>query len=442
MEVDPRVAAKGAAHAEGVRRGVYNAVSGKRVRPSTNANRAAMGAAARGAYNEIMAFLNEGSCSIGQLDKEFLALALSQSLTDDELRTLSPLAGGRRLPKGVQRGGALLDSVKRFLGALCGTVARTAGEARDSAAARLDAISASMNALTQRDITTGILTAIPAAAAGSVILSGTNSGVVSLALLALKGINSALPNPAALALNTYSGLASWLALVPAAAPVAGKLLTIALCYKAVTVTREYVRSGALAAHRNARGLDYNGALRELMNLLYGSIVAGAGAAGAGAGAAGGAAARAVRAAARASGVVDIGRAIDQAVRILMTDADVAPVRAVIDAAEGRAEAAGGGAGGGAGGAGGGGAAGGGEAAVVAEAAEVAADELDELPANAARGPRANQLSNVESNTNSNATVMNMSGGKRSRKTSRKGKGHKSKSRKGKGHKAKTRKNRK
>jgi len=439
MDVDPRVAARGAAHAEGVRRGVYNTVSGKRVRPSTNANRAAMGAAARGAYNEIMAFLNEGSCSIGQLDKEFLALALSQSLTDDELTTLSPQAGGRRLLKGVQRGGALLDSVKRFLNALCGTVGRTVGEVRDSAAARLDAISASMNALRQRDITSGILTALPAAAAGSVILSGTNSGVVSLALLALKGINSAIPNPAALALNTYSGLAAWLPLVSAAAPVAGKLLTIALCYKAVTVTREYVRSGALAAHRNARGFDYEGALRELMNLLYGSIVAGAGAAGAGAGAGAGAVARGVRAAARASGLT-IGTAIDQAVRILMTDADVAPVRAVIDAAGGGAAgggAAGGGAAGG-GAAGGGAAAAGGAAVEVAAAAEVAADELDELPANPARAPRANQLSNVES-INSNATVPNnnMAGGKRSKKTGRKGKGRKSRK-----SSKKTRKNRK
>ena len=455
MDVDPREAAKGAAKRVGIARGVYNA-NGRRLRPSTAENRAAMGAAARGAYNEIMDFLNEGSCSIGQLDKEFLALALSQ-LSDDELRSLEVQGGGRRLPKGTQRGGALLDSVKGFLRALCGTVTRTAGEAGASVSANLDAISASMNALTQRDIITGILTALPAAAATSVIVSGPNSGVVSLAVLALEGINAAIPNPAALAVNTFSGLTGWLPLLGAATPVAGKLLTIALCYKALQLTREFVarKAGEAGAYAAA---NHEAFLRDLMAYVYAGITAGARGAGAGAMAAPGMAMRgamatpaalagAAGAVRRAGGrgaalvargaaaaaalpgraAVSIREAIDRAMRHLAPAGVAAPVAAVIVAA------------GGAGGAGGGAAAP--LPAAVMDGVIDLSEELDEMPVAPHAAPRGNQVSNIENNgVNSNATVpnTNMNGGKRyKRKTGRKVNGRKVKSRK-----LKTRKNRK
>jgi hypothetical protein len=438
MDVDPREAAKGAAKRIGIARGVYNA-NGRRLRPSTPANREAMGAAARGAYNEIMDFLNDGSCGIGQLDKEFLALALSQ--LSDELASLEVQAGGSR----VQRGGALLDSVKGFLRALCGTVTRTAGEARDSVTARIDAISASMNALTQADVTNGILRAIPAAAATSLIIQGPKSGLVSLAVLVFEIVNDALPNPAALAVNTFSGLTAWAPLVTAAAPLAGKLLTLALCYKALQLTREFVarkarEGGAFVA------ANHEAFLRELTAYVYAGITAGARGAGAaamvapgmalrgamatpaalaGAAAAGGrAGGRAARAARAAGGVVmSIGEAIDRAMRRLApAGVAVAPIAAVIVAAGGDAGAAGGG--------------GAGAAAPLPDAVMDGvidlSEELDELPAAPHAAPRTNQLSNVESN--SNATVMNQGGGKRYKRKSK----SKSKTRKVK----KTRKNRK
>ena len=317
--------------------------------------RAAGNAAARLAYNEVKAFLDTEECAlVEQADKEFLALALSQ-LSGAELASLAQRGGSR-----TQKGGALGQSLINFLRTLCNRVRGAITAADERAAAVVDAAAAA----TQEDITRGVLMALPvagAAAAGSMVLTGHNSGIISLALTALKGINSLLPGPATVAINTYSGLAAWLPVGAAAAPVAGKLFTIFVCYRAVVITREFVGARLGEFRTAAGGIDYDGLLRELMNVLYRGIVHGvpaaaraapgaALAAGRGAAAGAGAAGRGAMVVGRGAvggvgaviGVVD--GVIDAAVAALLGPANQDAVEDLVDAAVGPdAPAAGGGA---------------------------------------------------------------------------------------------------
>ena len=342
--LSPRAAARAAAHAEGVRRGVYNS-TGARRRASTPGNIRAMANAARSTYAQVKAFLETEECAVvRQVEKEFLALALSQ-LSGAELASLAQRGGSR-----TQKGGALGQSLINFLRTLCNRVrgAVTAADAR--AAAAVDGAAAA----TQEDITRGVLMALPvagAAAAGSMVLTGHNSGIISLALTALKGINSLLPGPATVAINTYSGLAAWLPVGAAAAPVAGKLFTIFVCYRAVVITREFVGARLGEFRTAAGGIDYDGLLRELMNVLYRGIVHGvpaaaraapgaALAAGRGAAAGAGAAGRGAMVVGRGAvggvgaviGVVD--GVIDAAVAALLGPANQDAVEDLVDAAVG------------------------------------------------------------------------------------------------------------
>lgn len=233
-------------------------------------------AAARSAYAEVKAFLETEECAIvGQAEKEFLALALSQ-LSDAELASLSQSGGS--LPKGTQNGGALGQSLVNFLRALCNKVRGTVSGAATSAAARLDAAAAATANATLEDISSGVIRGLPltaATAAGSLILTGHSSVVISLAMTALKGINAILPGAATVSVSTYSGLAQWLPLAGAAAPVAGKLFTIFVCYRAVVITAKFLKDYTEARVRNARAFDYDGFLRALMLALYKGICTGA-----------------------------------------------------------------------------------------------------------------------------------------------------------------------
>jgi len=296
----PRTAARAAAWAAR-----QEALAGRRMENLGPNNiqrvREAGAAAARSAYNELMAYMESNvECRrIDALEKEFLALALSQIPARELV-----LIGGSR---GLQKGGALGTALKNFINALCSKTTSTVRRTNAVAAARVDAVSEQMTALTQEQITGGILHALPYATAGSALFFGNNAGLVSIALTALRAINVLLPNPANIVVNTYSGLTGWLPLIPAAAPVAGKLFTVVLCYRAIVLTRQFLRERMDEFRRDAGGFDYEGFLRVLMNFLYRGLTQGTGAgAGAGAGAP------------RA----DAATAIDAAVDILKRDASI------------------------------------------------------------------------------------------------------------------------
>jgi hypothetical protein len=235
--------------------------------------RAAGNAAGSAAYHEAMDFLNSDKCPrINAVEKDFLEFALSQ-LSEDELGSLTAQAGGSR----GQRGGALGQSLLNFVRALCGKVRGAVDAGARSAAAALDARATAIGAATPGEIGAGVLRALPVtagSAVGAAILSGHSSKVIALAMTALKGINAILPGAATVSVSTYSGLAEWLPLAGAAAPVAGKLFAIFVCYRAVVITGEFVRT-KFEEFRVGGGFDYDRLLRALMRAIYTGIVTGA-----------------------------------------------------------------------------------------------------------------------------------------------------------------------
>lgn len=263
----PRTAARAAARA---------ARNNARARglPTENITRAGA-AAARTAYNEVKGFLETECALVGNDEKEFLSIALSQ-LSDADLAVLSQ-SGDRRLPNGTQRGGALGQALVNFLRALCGKVRGAVDAGARSAAAALDARATELGAATPGAIGAGVLRALPVTAGSAVglaILSGHSSKVIALAMTALKGINAILPGAATVSVSTYSGLAQWLPLAQAGAPVAGKLFAIFVCYRAVVITAQFLNT-KIEEFRLGGGFDYDRLLRALMRAIYTGIVTGA-----------------------------------------------------------------------------------------------------------------------------------------------------------------------
>ena len=263
----PRTAARAAARA------ARNNASARGL-PPANITRAGA-AAARTAYNEVKGFLETECALVGNDEKEFLSIALSQ-LSDADLAVLSQ-SGGRRLPNGTQRGGALGQALVNFLRALCGKVRGAVDAGARSAAAALDARATELGAATPGEIGAGVLRALPVTAGSAVglaIISGHSSKVIALAMTALKGINAILPGAATVSVSTYSGLAQWLPLAQAGAPVAGKLFAIFVCYRAVVITAQFLNT-KIEEFRLGGGFDYDRLLRALMRAIYTGIVTGA-----------------------------------------------------------------------------------------------------------------------------------------------------------------------
>jgi hypothetical protein len=224
--------------------------------------RAAAAGAARGAFYETLAELTEAldaTCPALERDeKDFLALALSQ-LTPEELAAL-PQTGGSR----IQRGGAIGEALRRFIVALCDRGRRAVTATEADAAASVDLTSRGVTALSQGELFSGILTA----AAGSTVILGNTRGMAALALTAVRALNSIIPGPVTVAVNTFSGLAAWLPVGVALTPVVGKLFTIALCLKAFQLTREFVREQGGIAIRDLRNFNQEQFLRALLNYVY------------------------------------------------------------------------------------------------------------------------------------------------------------------------------
>jgi hypothetical protein len=298
--------------------------------------RAAAAGAARGAFYETLAELTEAldaTCpALARDEKDFLALALSQ-LTPEELAAL-PQTGGSR----IQRGGAIGEALRRFIVALCDRGRRAVTATEADAAASVDLTSRGVTALSQGELFSGILTA----AAGSTVILGNTRGMAALALTAVRALNSIIPGPVTVAVNTFSGLAAWLPVGAALTPVVGKLFTIALCLKAFQLTREFVRDQGGIAIRDLRNFNQEQFLRALLNYVYRGLVQTGGPVAASASSTAIAAASSIRNRVTAlfsrapPAPAPVAQGIDAAVQVLIEDASV---QAAISAAVTGANAA-------------------------------------------------------------------------------------------------------
>lgn len=231
--------------------------------------RAAAAGAARNVFYETLAELTEAldaTCpNLDRGEKDFLALALSQ-LSQEELAAL-PQTGGARL----QKGGAIGEALRRFMTALCDRGRRVVSGTEADAAASLDLTARAITESSQRQVFTSMLTA----AAGSTIIFGSTRGIAALALTAVRSLNSLIPGPVTVAVNTFSGLTAWIPVGVALTPVLGKLFTIALCLKAFQLTAAFVREQISEGVISAGNFDREQFLRALLNYVYRGLVSNA-----------------------------------------------------------------------------------------------------------------------------------------------------------------------
>ena len=231
--------------------------------------RAAAAGAARNVFYETLAELTEAldaTCPALERDeKDFLALALSQ-LSQEELAAL-PQTGGARL----QKGGAIGEALRRFMTALCDRGRRAVSGTEADAAASLDLTARAITESSQQQVFTSMLTA----AAGSTVIFGSTRGIAALALTAVRSLNSLIPGPVTVAVNTFNGLTAWIPVGVALTPVLGKLFTIALCLKAFQLTAAFVREQISEGVITAGNFDREQFLRALLNYVYRGLVSNA-----------------------------------------------------------------------------------------------------------------------------------------------------------------------
>lgn len=285
----PTQYARLAAWETGRNRGVYNA-NGKPLRAKTAENRAAMANAARTAFKDIREQLvalkaSEPECAlITEADIDFLSLAFSQLLTEEQINTLAlpetpentGAAGGWRangnsqsggVRRFKQKGGALGQAIMNFFRAICGRAQRYTGLTNAAAAANVQAVSRAIDEAPHEDITRNLILGMTTAGAVGTVLTGKN-GMATLALTALNIVRSILPDASTAIANTTAGISAWGPVAAAAIPVAANLAIISACFIAIRETNKFVFGAAKEGLVFLQASDYKGFLVELCKRLY------------------------------------------------------------------------------------------------------------------------------------------------------------------------------
>ena len=271
------------------RQSAYNAKRAWAVskgRPHTNANlalltkarmpnanyrnmRSKIESAARSSYAQIKAELEaevaKGTCPmVTGADIEFLSMALSQLLTEEELETLAETgaAGGWRAnaangsqgggARYKQKGGALGTAIMNFFRSLCSRAGRYSANSNAATAGNIDAVAAAVAATSHADITQTLILGLAGAGTARGLLTGHN-GLATVALSAFNIVNSILPNCDLVIANSASYMMSWVPVGVAAAPVVGKLAVIGACAIALWETNKFVLTQGAALFRGASG---------------------------------------------------------------------------------------------------------------------------------------------------------------------------------------------
>ena len=277
----------GAEATAAARQSAYNAKKAWAVskgRPHTNTNlamlkkgsmpnanyrnmRAKVEAAARSSYAEIKAELmaevaKGGECArVTEADIEFISMAFSQLLTEEEIESLdfepTGAAGGYRAngsqgggARYKQKGGALGRAIMNFFRSMCSRAGRYSANSNATAAGNVDALAAAVATTSHADITQNLIIGMAGVGTARGLLTGHN-GLATVALTAFNIVNSMLPNSDVVIANSASYMTSWVPVAAAAAPVVGKLAVIGACAIAVWETNMFVLNQGAALFRGA-----------------------------------------------------------------------------------------------------------------------------------------------------------------------------------------------
>jgi hypothetical protein len=248
--------------------------------------RSKISAAARSSYAqikaELMAIKEEDSCpSVSNADVEFLAFAISQLMSEEQIEMISEntgAAGGWQAngsqgggARYKQKGGALGQAIANFFRSLCGRGAAYARTGNQQGAANVDAVARAIDATSHGDITRTLIVGMTSAGAVGTMLTGQN-GMATLALTALNIVRSVLPDPGTILANTYSGIVAWGPVGGALAPVLANLAIIYACFIAIKETNAFVFSGARQGLAFLSTSDYQGFLVELCNRIFSKLM--------------------------------------------------------------------------------------------------------------------------------------------------------------------------
>jgi len=263
-------------------------------RSMANANyrnmRSKVEAAARSSYSqikaELMAIKDEDSCpSMTNADVEFLAFAISEIMTEEQIEMISEntgAAGGWRNASGgsggsggsqgggarfKQKGGALGAAIANFFRSLCGRASAYRNTANQVSAANVDAVARAIDNTSHGDITRNLIVGMSSAGALGTMLTGQN-GMATLALTALNIVRSILPTPGEVLANAYSGIVAWGPVGAALVPVLGNLAIIYACFIAIKETNAFVLSGSREGLVFLTNADYKGFLVQLSKRIF------------------------------------------------------------------------------------------------------------------------------------------------------------------------------